>query len=69
MLKTALLISNRQELLEFLNSIAEENFIDDITRPDTKFEDSSDIEHHLLRQSLARRTIRKSYRITFFYCK
>ena len=37
MLKTALLISNRQELLDFLNSIAEENFIENITRPDTKW--------------------------------
>ena len=37
MLKTALLISNRQELLDFLNSIAEENFIEDITQPDTKW--------------------------------
>ena len=37
MLKTALLISNRQELLDFLNSIAEENFIESITRPDTKW--------------------------------
>ena len=36
MLKTALLIINRQELLDFLNSIAEENFIESITRPDTK---------------------------------
>ena len=37
MLKTALLISNRQELLDFLNSIEEENFIENITRPDTKW--------------------------------
>ena len=36
MLQTALLISNRQELLDFLNSIAEESFID-ITRLDTKW--------------------------------
>ena len=28
MLETALLISNRQELLDFLNSIAEESFLD-----------------------------------------
>ena len=37
MLETALLISNRQELLGFLNSIAEESFIENITRPDTKW--------------------------------
>ena len=37
MLKTALLISNRKELLDFLNSIAEESFIENITRPDTKW--------------------------------
>ena len=36
-LKTALLISNRQELFDFLNFIAEENFIEDLTRPDTKW--------------------------------
>ena len=37
MLETALLISNRQELLDFLNSIAEESFMENITRPDTKW--------------------------------
>ena len=37
MLETALLISNRQELLNFLNSIAQESFIENITRPDTKW--------------------------------
>ena len=37
MLETALLISNRQELLDFLNSIAVESFIDNITRHDTKW--------------------------------
>ena len=37
MLETALLISNRQELLDFLNSIEEESFIENITRPDTKW--------------------------------
>ena len=37
MLETALLISNRQELLDFLNFIAEESFIENITRPDTKW--------------------------------
>ena len=37
MLETALLISNRQELLDFLNSIAEENFIENITRLETKW--------------------------------
>ena len=36
-MKTALLISNRQELLDFKNSIAEESFIENITRPDTKW--------------------------------
>ena len=37
MLETTLLISNRQELLDFLNSIAEESFIENITKPDTKW--------------------------------
>ena len=37
MLQTALLISNRQELLDFLNSTAEESFIENITRPNTKW--------------------------------
>ena len=37
MLETALLISNKQELLDFFNSIAEESFIENITRPDTKW--------------------------------
>ena len=37
MLETALLISNRQEFLDFLNSIAEESFIENITRPDIKW--------------------------------
>ena len=37
MLQTALLISNRQELLALLNSITEESFIDNITKPDTKW--------------------------------
>ena len=37
MLKTALFISNRQELFDFLNSIAEKNFIGNITPPDTKW--------------------------------
>ena len=37
MLETALLISNRQELLDFLNSMAEESFIENIIRPDTKW--------------------------------
>ena len=35
--QTALLFSNRQESLDFLNSIAKQNFIDNITRPDTKW--------------------------------
>ena len=37
MLEIGLLISNTQELLDFLNSIAEESFIENITRPDTKW--------------------------------
>ena len=37
MLEIALLISNRQELFDFLNSIAEESFTENITRPDTKW--------------------------------
>ena len=37
MLESALLISSRQELLDFLNSIAEKSFIENITRPDTKW--------------------------------
>ena len=37
MLETALLISNRQELQDFLNSISEESVIENITRDDTKW--------------------------------
>ena len=37
MLEIALLISNRQELLDFLNSIAEESFTENTTRFDTKW--------------------------------
>ena len=37
MLEIALLISNKQELFDFLNSIAEESFIENITRPHTKW--------------------------------
>ena len=52
MLETALLISNRQELLDFLNSISEESFIENITRPHTKWKN---FKHYLLHQSFARR--------------
>ena len=38
MLQTVLVISSRQELLNFLNSIAEESFIENIKRRDTKWE-------------------------------
>ena len=37
MLETALLISNMQKLPDFFNSIAEESFVENITRPDTKW--------------------------------
>ena len=37
MLETALLTSNRQKLLDILNSIVEESLIENITRPDTKW--------------------------------
>ena len=37
MMETARLISNRQELIEFLNTLAEESFFDQINRPDTKW--------------------------------
>ena len=36
-LETALLINNRKELLNFLNSLAEESFYNGLTRPDTKW--------------------------------
>ena len=36
-LETALLISTRKELLNFLNSMAEESFYDGLTRLDTKW--------------------------------
>ena len=36
-LKTALLINNRKDLINFLNSLAEESFYDGLTRPDTKW--------------------------------
>ena len=36
-LETALLINNRKDLLNFLNSLAEESFYDGLTRPDTKW--------------------------------
>ena len=37
MMLTARLISSRQELVEFLNSLADETFFDKINRPDTKW--------------------------------
>ena len=37
MMSTACLISNRLELIEFLNTLAEESFFDQINRPDTKW--------------------------------
>ena len=37
MMETARLISNRQELTQFLNTLAEEFFFDKINRPDTKW--------------------------------
>ena len=36
-LETALLINNRKDLINFLNSLAEESFYDGLTRPDTKW--------------------------------
>ena len=36
MLKIALFISNRKDLLDLLNSTAEENFVENITRPDSQ---------------------------------
>ena len=35
LLNTALLISSREELVNFLNSITEEDFLDNVFRPDT----------------------------------
>ena len=37
MMETARLISNRQELIEFLNTLSEESFFEKINRPDTKW--------------------------------
>ena len=37
MMSIARLISNRQELIEFLNALAEESFFDKINRPDSKW--------------------------------
>ena len=37
MMETARLISNRHELIKFLNTLAEESFFDQINRPDTKW--------------------------------
>ena len=34
---TALLISNGEEMMDFLNTISEEDFFDNISRPDTKW--------------------------------
>ena len=36
-LETALLINNQKDLINFLNSLAEESFYDGLTRPDTKW--------------------------------
>ena len=37
MLDTALLISNRKDLMDFLNVLAQESFCDGMSRPDTKW--------------------------------
>ena len=37
MLNTTLLISNRKDLMDFLNALAEESFYDELSRPDTKW--------------------------------
>ena len=37
MMSTARLISNRQELIQFLNALAKESFFDKINRPDSKW--------------------------------
>ena len=37
MMESARLISNRQELIQFLNVLAEESFFDKINHPDTKW--------------------------------
>ena len=37
MMSTTRLISNRQELIQFLNTLAEESFFDKINRPDSKW--------------------------------
>ena len=37
MLNTALLISNRKDLMDFLNALAEESFCNELSRPDTKW--------------------------------
>ena len=67
MLETTLLISNRQELQDFLNSIAEESFIENIRRPDTKLKIILNFKHYLLHQSFARRAIRSSHPFTRFH--
>ena len=61
MLETALLISNRQELLGFLNSIAQESFIENITRLNTKWKILQISNITFLHQSFARRAIRSSH--------
>ena len=37
MVGTALLISNRKDLMDFLNALAKESFYDELSRPDTKW--------------------------------
>ena len=37
MMETARLVSNRQELIEFLNTLSEESFFEKINRPDSKW--------------------------------
>ena len=37
MMETARLISNRHELIEFLNTLSEESFFEKINRPDSKW--------------------------------
>ena len=37
MMETALLISNRHELIQFLNTLSEESFFEKINRPDSKW--------------------------------
>ena len=67
MLEIALLISNKQELFDFLNSIAEESFIENINKTRHKMENNSNFKHYLLHQSFARRAIRSSHSFTRFH--